>query len=293
MKINEGKEVKTEKKGISSQKGKWLLLPYQQPEPGFNNVFSKKNAPLRDLTIGRLRLTLKDEEYTANSGNREVILYALIGQSEIKTKGSWGEKTLKKVGERADLFGGPPAAVLISPNTLYKVKPISRTVDVIVASAPVNEKSKAPYIVRPQDVEVYFIGEQNYRREVRAVFGEGGPSKRLKVGETINLPGHWSSWPRHSFDHHPELAPKFEEVFFYFTKPREGWALQRTKGLFCNQESIDDVWFIKNGDTAILPLGDHPVVAGPDTTLLYVWFYLSPISKIYPKWAEDVGEYAR
>mgnify|MGYP002641092894 FL=1 len=49
---------------------------------------------------------------------------------------------------------------------------------------------------------------------------------------------------------------------------------------------------VRNGDYAVLPLGDHPIVAAPDNKVLYVWFYISPIPKIYPKWAEDHGEYA-
>jgi 5-deoxy-D-glucuronate isomerase len=55
---------------------------------------------------------------------------------------------------------------------------------------------------------------------------------------------------------------------------------------------VDDVIVVRNGDAAILPLGEHPVVAGVDSSVLYVWFYMSPIPKIYSKWAEDLGGYA-
>lgn len=279
-------------KAVFSPKGKLLLLPYKQPEIGFKAIFDKKNAPLSDLQVGRLRLTSKDMPYLANSYNKEVVLYVLVGQCEIETKGLWGKKVFKKVGERTDVFGGLPEAILISPQTAYQVKAISRTVDLIVAGVPVKRKSQLPSLIRTQDIEVHSLGERNYRREVRAVLGEGGLSERLKGGETINPPGSWSSWPRHSFDHRPELSAKFEEVFIYFTKPKDGFALQRTSGLFCTGEKINDIWLIKNGDAAVLPLGDHPVVAAPDTTLLYIWFYISPIIKAYPKWAEDIGEYA-
>ena len=55
---------------------------------------------------------------------------------------------------------------------------------------------------------------------------------------------------------------------------------------------MDDVIVVKNGDAAILPLGAHPIVAGVDSQLLYIWFYMSPIPKLYSKWAEDLGGYA-
>ena len=63
-------------------------------------------------------------------------------------------------------------------------------------------------------------------------------------------------------------------------------------GSTANLQPVDDVIVVRNGDAAILPLGNHPVVAGVDSQLLYVWFYISPIPKVYSKWAEDVGGYA-
>ena len=31
---------------------------------------------------------------------------------------------------------------------------------------------------------------------------------------------------------------------------------------------------------------------GVDSQVLYIWFYTSPIPKLYSKWAEDLGGYA-
>lgn len=78
----------------------------------------------------------------------------------------------------------------------------------------------------------------------------------------------------------------------YFTLPKEGYALQRADGNFVDEKFREQTVLVRNGDYAVLPLGDHPIVAAPDNKLLYVWFYISPIPKIYPKWAEDHGEYA-
>jgi 5-deoxy-glucuronate isomerase len=136
------------------------------------------------------------------------------------------------------------------------------------------------------------IGEDYYARTVREVIGGDGPAARLRAGETINPTGRWSSWPHHDFDADPDNAPHFEEVFLYFTKPSRGWGIQRRTGLFSNLVEVDDVIVVQNGDAAVLPLGDHPVVAGVESELLYVWFYFSPIAKTYARWAEDVGGYA-
>ena len=171
--------------------------------------------------------------------------------------------------------------------------PVSRTVDIAVASLPVGRAGRAiPAVIRPQDVQVHKIGEDHYQRTVREVIGGEGPALRLRAGETLNPIGLWSSWPHHDFDADPKLAPKFEEVFLYFTKPRSGWGLQRRAGLYSNLQSVDDCIVVRNGDAAILPLGEHPIVAGVDSSVLYVWFYVSPIVKLYSKWAEDLGGYA-
>jgi len=279
-------------KPILSRKGKRLLLPREEPKEGFTLITSYRNCPLKELESGRLRLLAKSKPYESETGDREFVFYLLTGQCLIETKGRYGNKKYQSIGERNNVFAGLPTAVILPPHTKFSVTCTSRAVDIFTASIPLHKVKGMSAVVRPQDVEIHFIGEGHHRREVRAVLGGEGPSIRLRMGETINPPGGWSSWPRHSFDHHPELAPKFEEVFLYFTKPRNGNVLQRSAGYYPNKEAVDDIWLVKNGNYGVMPLGDHPVVAFPDTTLLYVWVYVSPIPKIYPKWAEDLGEYA-
>ena len=182
--------------------------------------------------------------------------------------------------------------IIYEDEWLLAVNKPARVASVPAEKKPQAKKGQEPALIRPEDVQVHPIGEDHYSRMVREVIGGEGPAARLRAGETINPTGRWSSWPHHDFDANPELAPKFEEVFLYFTKPRSGWGIQRRDGLFCNLEQIDDVIVVRNGDAAVLPIGEHPVVAGVDSQLLYIWFYISPIPKVYSKWAEDLGGYA-
>lgn len=268
------------------------FLPRGELAKGYSPVLTPENAPLRDLSVGRLRLDAKLRVHKADTGNRETLLHILVGQCTIEVEGSWGRKTYNNLGERPDVFSGLPTSVVLGPRTRYSVVPVTRTVDIAVASLPIAEdKIETPSVIRPQDVQVHQIGEGHYLRTVREVLGGDGPSLRMRAGETVNPVGLWSSWPHHEFDANPQIAPQFEEVFLYFTKPRYGWGLQRRCGLFCNLEQVDDVLIVRNGDAAVLPLGEHPIVAGVDSQIMYMWFYVSPISKIYSKWAEDVGGY--
>ena len=261
---------------------------------GYQPTLTPANAPLRELSVGRIRLDRKGvAKYAGETGVNEVLLHILVGQCTIQTSGRWGRQTFKQLGERVDVFSGLPTSLVLGPRTTYTITPVTRTVDIAVASLPVGRGGRSiPTVIRPQDVQVHTIGEGHYLRTVREVLGGEGPALRLRAGETLNPTGLWSSWPHHDFDANVKLAPQFEEVFLYFTKPRGGWGLQRRAGLYSSLQRVDDVIVVKNGDAAILPLGEHPIVAGVDSQVLYVWFYTSPIPKLYSKWAEDLGGYA-
>jgi 5-deoxy-glucuronate isomerase len=260
---------------------------------GHAEVLSAGNGRLKDLAVGRLRLDARHNEYVAATGDRETILHILVGTCDIEVRTASGRRTLRNLGEREDVFSGLPTSLLLGPGTRYKVTTKTRTLDIAVASLPLAGPNPAcPAVIRPQDVRVHRIGEAHYERLVREVVGGDGPALRIRAGETINPAGLWSSWPHHDFDANPTLAPLFEEVFLYFTKPRSGWGLQKRRGLYFDLTPVDDVLIVRNGDATVMPLGDHPVVAGVENQLLYVWFYVSPIPKVYAKWAEDVGGYA-
>jgi len=261
---------------------------------GYQPTLTPANAPLSELSVGRIRLDRKGvAKYAGDTGGHEVLLHILVGQCRLDASGRWGRQTFNRLGNRVDIFSGLPTSIVLGPRTKYTVTPLTRTIDIAVAALPGGRPGRqVPTVIRPQDVQVHSIGEGHYARTVREVIGGDGPAQRLRAGETINPVGLWSSWPHHDFDANPKLAPRFEEVFLYFTKPRTGWGLQRRDGLYCNLQRVDDVIVVRNGDAAIMPLGEHPIVAGVDSQVLYVWFYMSPIPKIYSKWAEDLGGYA-
>ncbi len=266
-------------------------IPRQDPVDGYSVVASFTKGPLKDLEVGRLRLTREGGAFTGKTKDRETVLHVLVGKCDITIE-SPNKQVFHDLGDRRDLFSGPSTSLILSPGTVYSVVPSTRTVDLAIASIPAQYGRREPLVIRPSDVEVHIIGEGSHQREVREVFGGERAPYRIRIGETINPPGHWSSWPKHDFEYDMSLAPQFEEVFLYFTKPRAGWGLQRVAGCYVNGETVDDVWVVKNGDAGVIPLGDHPVVGSPDTTLLYIWFYVSPIPKVYSKWAEDYGGYA-
>lgn len=256
-------------------------------------VLTPDTAPLSRLAVSRLRMDAALPRVEGTTEDREVALHILIGSCRVEAKGPWGSMIFENLGERRDVFSGLPTTLVLAPDTRYVVEVVGSTADLVVAEAALPQgESRAAALLRPQDVRVHQIGEGHYRRVVREVLGGEGRSQVLRVGETVNPVGCWSSWPHHEFAADATLAPRFEEVFLYFTKPKSGWAIQVRDGLFSDGSKVSDSIVVRNGDAAIMPLGDHPVVAGVDSQLLYVWCYLSPIPKRYAKWAEDIGGYA-
>ncbi len=272
---------------------KTIFFKKSKAKEGYETLVSKNNSYLKDLEVGRLRLGHKGASHKGETKNEELLIQPLIGSCDIILEKNGKNEKFQNVGRRTKIFEKEGDSLLIEPNTKFHIICTTNSVDCLMPSVKLENISLTKTtLIKSENVEVYEIGENNYKRKVRVMLGGNGPAAKLRGGETINEPGQWSSWPRHSFDNQTELANQFEEFFMYFTLPKEGYGLQRCDGYFVDGEFREQTMLVRNGDYAVLPLGDHPIVAAPDNKVLYVWFYISPIPKIYPKWAEDHGEYA-
>jgi len=99
------------------------------------------------------------------------------------------------------------------------------------------------------------LGDTAYRI-VRTIFdGRNRPEAALVLGEVVNFPGRWSSYPPH---HHPQ-----PEIYHYrFTEP-QGYG---------HAELGDEVWKVRHGDTIkILDERDHAQAAAPGYGMFYIW----------------------
>ena len=100
------------------------------------------------------------------------------------------------------------------------------------------------------------LGDTCYRL-VRLAFDDTISPKEAKlvVGEVLNFPGKWSSYPPH---HHPQ-----SELYYYELSPSWGYG---------HGELGEDVFKIKNGDVlAITKSKTHSQTSAPGFHMYYLW----------------------
>lgn len=106
-------------------------------------------------------------------------------------------------------------------------------------------------VIDPASVVEEWRGDGVTRRRVRTYVAEGP----LIVGETINPPGGWSSWPPHSHDH--------EELYLYRFEPARGFGV--------HVDLSGSPTTVRDGDVVRIRSGEHPVVGAPGCTMYYLW----------------------
>ena len=116
------------------------------------------------------------------------------------------------------------------------------------------------------------VGKGNEERDVFHYLKPKGPAPELRLGITKHRGvGTWSSL---SHDFELNLEPGFEEVFFHLISGSKKRAIQVGEGVWHDNTSVKDAWFVEDHSFSTIPMGYHPVVGEPGTTVHYVWAYV-------------------
>ena len=163
-----------------------------------------------------------------------------------------GERAM--VVGRADVFEGPGWSALVGPDTEFVLD--GEVAATVVWRAADRDLDAA--IIDPATVPEEERGEGATVRRVRTYVPEGP----LIVGETLNPPGGWSSWPPHRHEH--------EECYLYRFEPPNGFGVHVG---FDDTEAdrVDEPVIVRDGDIERIVTGWHPVVAAPGATMYYLW----------------------
>jgi 5-deoxy-glucuronate isomerase len=203
-------------------------------------------------------------EWKGGGKGAEVAVVVLSGTVDVVVDGA----PLGRAGGRAGVFEGAGHTVYAPPATTVRLTAVDGPAQLAIASAPVDGGSPGPArIIGPGDQDIAHRGDGNWARTVRTIIGPGDPAGRLLLGETINPPGNWSSYPPHKHDtEEPPREVRLEEIYLFKVNPAGGFGVQiRYDG------DGEECFTVRDGDVAAIPAGYHPVVAAPGYSLYYLW----------------------
>jgi 5-deoxy-glucuronate isomerase len=182
-------------------------------------------------------------------------------------------QSLGRAGGRASVFDGPGDTVYAPAGTgLRLAGALDAPVQVVVASAAAEPSADAPpaRVIGPSEQRIAEVGEGNWSRTVRTILGPEDDAQRLLLGETINPPGNWSSYPPHRHDRdNPPQEVDLEEVYLFRTNPADGFGVQIRYEL--DGDRAEEAFMVRDDDIAVIRRGFHPVVAASGYQLYYLW----------------------
>jgi 5-deoxy-glucuronate isomerase len=160
--------------------------------------------------------------------------------------------------QRASLFDEAPTVLHVPGGTRVALRTHARGSEWAVVRAA-NERRFAAKLFRAEELKPEYRGEGLVQgtslRNVRLVFDDTNrPEANLVLGEVVNYPGRWSSYPPH---HHPQA-----EIYHYrFTLP-QGYG---------HAELGDEVHKVRSYDTIKILDVSHAQVSAPGYGMYYIW----------------------
>jgi 5-deoxy-glucuronate isomerase len=208
------------------------------------------------------------EELTGQTGSEETALIWLGGTADVDGFGA--------VGERDDVFGGKPSALLLPPGAHYRVRARS-PLQLAIVSAPAESALRAR-LIRPDEVRVEIRGKGVTERRIHWILSEKDAAARLLLVEVLTPAGHWSTYPPHKHDEDQAGVERaLEELYYYRFNPEQGFAFQ---GIYTKSRDLNISIRTRNRDLVLVPRGYHVVSAAPG----YDCYYLNAMAGAVREW---------
>lgn len=228
-----------------------LIKPYRHGfQKGFNSYSSTKGKTGIEFDI---LITDKDEEHEFGEKENEIAIVAIDGVGEI-----FFDNTVISFN-RSNWIDIDPTVIHLSPGEDVKIKSTAQCRFAVIKTN--NDLSFKGKVYQPSDIDTEHRGKDQLDdtcyRLVRLAFDDTISPKEAKlvIGEVLNFPGKWSSYPPH---HHPQ-----SEIYYYELSPDWGYG---------HGELGEDVFKIKNGDLlTITKSRTHSQTSAPGFHMYYLW----------------------
>ncbi len=218
------------------------------------NEYIKLDSPegrLAMMDVGLLVLEA-GESYSFIEAGKEIAALLIKGEAEFK----WEGKSEK--GERTDEFDFNPYCLHTPAGVGIEITAEVHSEFYIQMSA--NTTAFEPKFYTPDNIHTQRAGANGeiggkMRRNIRTVFDYStAPYSTMVLGEVVNFPGTWSSYPPHW---HPQ-----PEVYFYRYDKPQGFGAGFTNG---------KVFETHHNGLLLITDDFHSQAAAPGYALYYVW----------------------
>ena len=204
-----------------------------------------------NMDIGLLVLD-EGDTWEYDEKNDELALDLLIGTVTFAWDGKCEEAS------RPDTFRNAAWCLHVCRGT--KVTITAKTHAEIYVQLTDNDRAFEGRLYTPKDIMVQHAGANGelmgcMQREIQTFFDyESAPYSNMVLGEVLNYPGKWSSYPPH---HHPQ-----PEVYFYrFDRP-QGFGAGFSNG---------EVHTTRHNGCLVINHGFHSQVTAPGYAMVYMW----------------------
>jgi 5-deoxy-glucuronate isomerase len=238
-----------------------LLVHPARSDDGVRHRITPQSAGWRYVGF-ETRAMKRGARVTTATEDREICIVILSGKARVTTEGF----DSGAIGERADVFSGPPWSVYAPPHANVAIEAITDC-ELAICSAPASGRYPAR-VIAPDDVGTLTRGQGTNARHIRNVLPEDAQAESLLVVEVITPGGHWSSYPPHKHDRDALPDESYlEETYYHRLSPPQGFALQR---VYTDDRDLDETMAVGDGDVVLVPRGYHPVGAPHGYELYYL-----------------------
>lgn len=240
-----------------------MKIPAREFKQGINWITKKDVLPWddpRNVKMDFMILLLDEGDSIVFKEKLEKAILLMKGKVEFACNAaSDGTAEMKKIaGPRASYFNEDPWCFHCPSTTNVTISSLEGNSELAIVMTP-NERQFAPHLYVPEECQSEMRGkgtmQETSTRIVRTIFDKSNaPDANLVLGEVINYPGKWSSYPPH---HHPQ-----PEIYHYRFLPEQGFGFSMLG---------EDAVQVKNGDTVLIFDVAHSQTSAPGYAMYYIW----------------------
>ena len=222
--------------------------PFEKGYTSITEQHGKNSGMLLDFGI----LKMEAGDVWTDNQNKERAWLLIEGNVIFEWEGQRAE------GKRVSCFDETPVVLHVPGGVEVKITATENSEFGVEACD--NNKKFASKLYSQDDIRSDIFGggvlNDTSIRTVRTVFdGEINPDSNMVMGEVINHPGKWSSFPPHD---HPQ-----PEIYHYRFFPEQGFGVSLLD---------EDAHVVKDGDSSLIfPDKTHSQVASAGYAMYYIW----------------------